>query len=69
MCTILNKNLMSGFSAKWKKNNFFRLHWSPSVAMETAHFTKPTSLNFWGIVYYLRQVWAQQLLAFKCDII
>ena len=60
---------MSGFSSKWKKVTFFTLHSIPSVAMKRAHFTKPTShINFCGIVYYLCQLWAQQLLAFKCDI-
>ena len=48
-----------------EKTNFFRLHSIPSVAMEMAYFTKSTSqINFWGIAYYLCQIWAQQLLAF-----
>ena len=69
MCAILNKNLMRGFSDKWKKLALLGLHSISSIAMETAHFIKQTSqINFCGIVYYLCQVWAQQLLAFKCGI-
>ena len=68
MCAILNKKLMSGFYDKWKKLALLGCIRSLPLPWKRPTLQKPTSqINFCGIVYYLCQVWAQQLLAFKCD--